>query len=309
VARHLSNTWTAFAAAAAVVAFSAGCSATPAPGTPGSPATGPTGSPYDVLLGDKVGLIDYAEQRLRNACMTAAGYPQNQQAALGSKPGSLFGDLAITAATFGSATEDDARRLGFGADDPGEPARIISFDPNYDTALDRCERAAYDKVGAAAQKTLTSYNDLLNQLMAYRGQVTDQLPKDNPAKTLTCMDGKGFHIPDRDAFLAHPGPDLYGVQGGVLDPAPETTWEPRHVPGTVQVGPAIPARKYHPSSQESALAVAWYQCGNETGRVPQEITIARALQQQYVDKYQTQIEELNPKIEALARSAATLAGN
>ncbi|MEV8518076.1 hypothetical protein [Dactylosporangium sp. NPDC051484] len=272
------------------------------------PATIPVNAqqPFDIVLGDKVGLIDYAVQRMRDTCMQAAGYPQNLQA-IPDRPSNPYQSLTIKAQDFGPVTEDEARRLGFGHDTQGEPPRVVSFDPNYDLNLDRCKKSAEEKLGTDARETRQSYNGLVNDLLAYRREVTDNVPADLPEKTLRCMESKGYTVADRAEFLKKPQPQRFGVKFGVLDSVPEVTWTPPQVPGTVQVGPAIPARKYRPTAEESALAVAWFRCGEETGRIKHMVAAASALQLRYVEKYQDRLGELNPKIEALARNAAALA--
>ncbi len=59
--------------------LAAGCTSQPGPQpAPGTQTeAGQAKQPYDVILGEKIGLIEYAAQRIRNKCLADAGYPQN----------------------------------------------------------------------------------------------------------------------------------------------------------------------------------------------------------------------------------------
>ncbi len=198
--------------------------------------------------------------------------------------------------------------MGFGEDTRPAPARVVSTDANYNANLDRCEKQAWEKFGPEARKTHESYNDLVNVLADYRRDVDQEMPKDLSVKVFDCMAKRGYTASDREAFLKTPSHRLFGVKYGSLDGGAEDAWEPARKPGTVEVGPAIPARHYTPTPEESALAVAWFHCNQETKRVEAWLQAVAKVQQRNVEKNQTWIEELNPKVEQLARKAAELAG-
>jgi hypothetical protein len=101
---------------------------------------------------------------------------------------------------------------------------------------------------------------------------------------------------------------MFGVAFGELDPSPADNWRPAKKTGTVQVGPAVPARKYHPTAEESKLAVAWFQCSQQTRRVELELQAAYAAQQRYLDRFEGTVTELNARVEDAARKASTAAG-
>jgi hypothetical protein len=66
--------------------------------------------------------------------------------------------------------------------------------------------------------------------------------------------------------------------------------------------------KYVPTPEESKLAVAWYQCEQETGRTKANLVAAAEVQRELVEKHAATLLELNPRIEQLAKSAAGLVG-
>jgi hypothetical protein len=286
-----------------------GCGTNPAhtqPSGPVGPEAPEPRQPFDIILSGQVGLIDHAHVRIRNNCLADAGYPQDrdyQQA----RPQDPFAFLTVSARDFGPTSEEEARRLGFGRDSEGEPARVVGTDANFETAAERCVQTAWDHLGPAARQIRTSYSDLVNVLAPYRMEVGAELPADLPVRTLDCMAKRGYTVPNREEFLKTPSHRLFGIRYGHLDSGPEETWEPVRKPGTVEVGPAIPPRKYTPTPEESALAVAWFHCGHQTGRVDAQLAAVQRVQARYVDKHRTWIDELNPKIEELARRAAPIA--
>ncbi|MEU5908498.1 hypothetical protein [Micromonospora sp. NPDC047527] len=281
-------------------------------GTPsGSGPTGVAGrtaapnQPFDALLGEEYSSVELARLRIRDKCLADAGYPQNRDNFSTWRPPDPFEPLLLSAQNLGPTSEQEARRLGFGADFPGEPARIVSLDAGYDTNLKRCEAEAWTRFGPKAKQTMTDYFDLFNVLGPYRYEVEREMPSDLASKLYDCMATKNYRA-DRDAFLRTPNYTLFGVQFGASERGPEEDWQPASRPGVVQVGPAIPARRYVPTPAESDLAVAWFQCSKDVGRVEAHLAAAFRVQQRYVDRYESRITELNEQIKTLARQSAGL---
>ncbi|CAL9491438.1 hypothetical protein SUDANB95_03225 [Actinosynnema sp. ALI-1.44] len=309
---HRSGTWCrlpALIACVLAVTFTASCTAGPGADGHVPPTSGAVEpeQPFDVVRSEQVGLIHHAQQKIRNRCLAAAGYPQNLDTQV-ARPEDPFDFLTVSARDFGPTSEEEARRLGFGDHTRGEPARVVSTDANFDKAIARCADQAWNELGPGAEQTLDGYSDLVNALAPYRLDVDGELPADLSARMLDCMAGRGFHPPDRQAFLKTPNHRLFGVAYGRADSGREEAWEPARRPGTVEVGPAIPPREYTPTPQESALAVAWFHCGRDTGKIEAQLAAVQRVQRRYVDKHQTWIDELNPKVEELARHAATIPG-
>ena len=86
-------------------------------------------------------------------------------------------------------TEDEARQLGFGQDSQPQPARIVSYDANYDLNLEGCRKTAEDTFGSDARATMQSYSELVNTLVQYRREVTDNVSKDLPEKGRAVVSG------------------------------------------------------------------------------------------------------------------------
>ena len=74
------------------------------------------------------------------------------------------------------------------------------------------------------------------------------------------------------------------------------------------MGPAAPARRYHASAEEGALAVAWLRCRQQTGMAERQMAVAVQVQTELLDKYEATFDELNPQIQKYAKRAATLIG-
>ncbi|MEV6305610.1 hypothetical protein AB0M02_39770 [Actinoplanes sp. NPDC051861] len=284
------------------------------PATPGaapvaSAAAEPKPSqPFDILQGEKVGLIEHAQAKLQFRCMADSGYPQNQEIGVPA-PVNPFEGLVIGAGSLGPMTEAEARRQGFGHDMDAERPALVSNDVNFDKAGERCDEKAWDDLGAGARETVWAYYELTNQLGPYRKELDRKLPGDLAGKMLECITGAGYRPADREQFLKTPNPDQLGVTFGDLEPTTARDWEPRRRSGTIDVGPAIPARRYVPTPEEADLAVDWYRCRQETDMLGAYLAAARPVQQTYVDRYESQITELNAKVEELSRAAATLAAN
>ncbi|WFE23289.1 hypothetical protein O7621_08300 [Solwaraspora sp. WMMD937] len=264
---------------------------------------------FDLFLGDKVGVIDYALNLLRNRCLADSGYPQNLQG-MAAGPTTSFPYLKISAKSFGPTSEDEARRLGFGLDAPAQPGRVVSFDPSYDRVLERCQKEAYDSLDSNTKKILNSYKDLGNVLMtefsvAMDRFIENEMP-DASTGLLRCLKNKGYRPDDEVAFLANPDHRGFGVKFGDVEGG-EDNWEPKRVKGTVQLGPPIPAKRYIPTPQESKLAVAWFQCRRDIGLTPRLIAFSNTAQAKIVAQHEARLVELNTDIERIARDAAQFA--
>lgn len=187
---------------------------------------------------------------------------------MATSPKDDFDFLRVEQDLFGPSTPEQARRLGFGRDEPAQLARIVSFDAGYDTALSDCEAKPWAAAGKDARTMVAGYLDLANVIMddfrtAYEKQAT---PRFQPlrVKFADCLAAAGYRPVDREKFISAPDPRALGVTFGALEGV-EDTWEPNSRVGGVQVGPAIPPRRYVPTPAETDLAVAWQRCTVEAG--------------------------------------------
>ncbi|MEV0900893.1 hypothetical protein [Actinoplanes sp. NPDC049802] len=183
---------------------------------------------------------------------------------------------------------------------------MLSNDPRFDAALERCTRKSDDALGEESRATVLAYAELGNELStAYGAWVREAVPRESEP-LLDCLAGEGYEVPDRQAYLKRPydftpfGVPLGKSRGKALD------WTPKRKPGTVEVGPVKPAREYVPSPRESDLAAAWYRCDEKTGRLKKLVDGSHQAEPGIVAGHEDRLRELNPKIEAIANKAARL---
>lgn len=311
--RLATSKWTAGLAAALVLAVLPATGCTKESKASGGPdpaiaAGADSNQPFALFLGEKLGNIDYAQRKIRNQCLADAGYPQNLQVMMG-RPRNPFSHLVVTPKTFGPVSEQEARQTGFGQDVPASPPSVVSFDPNYDKVFDDCTKKAWAKLSDKAEKVYFGYFDLGNALgSTFLKTVNERVAASRWKELLSCLGAKGHRTAKEEDFLRSPSPEQFGVELGEGDKRAEQNWQPKQVPGTVEVGPAVPAQRYQPSPQEAALAVAWVQCRRDTGIAQQQLDIAVAVQRELVAKNESSLVELNPQIESMAKKAADLIG-
>jgi hypothetical protein len=186
---------------------------------------------------------------------------------------------------------------------------VISSDPNYDRAYDNCGKKAWERLGDDVQDAYFAYFDLGNKISGrLMKQIDERLDDGLAAKMLTCVRDAGYPVDDEQQFLKTPRPQLLGVTFGAPDTAPDNEWRPAKKTGTVEVGPAIPARPYRPTPEESDLAATWLSCRTSTTLAAQQMAAAIAVQKELVAEHETSFTELNPRIRRIAKQAATLIG-
>ncbi|WP_444949262.1 hypothetical protein [Micromonospora ureilytica] len=282
-----------------------GCTSEPGEGDPPPIASDAAKQPYDLFLGERLGIVDYAQRKLRNQCLADAGYRQNLEA-MATKPYNPFEHLIMTARSFGPTSADDARSVGFGRELPPDPPSVISSDPSYDTAIEGCEKTAWGRLGKDSAKVYGEYYALGNKLEGPLQAVHDaELPADMTGKLIDCLKEKGYPLNDRNQFLKRPLPELFNVKVGDFDQE-GAQWQPNKRPGTVEVGPQKGPVKYNPTPEESKLALAWFTCRQRTDLTRFQLNLAYKIEDDVVKRNETSFVELNPKLEELARIAAAL---
>lgn len=293
----------------AVVVLAAACSPADsnAPDLPQDvPSQGdPSGpQPVDIYQAEKLGLLDYAQRVVRNKCLAEAGYPQNLNGMGEYTP--LTNYLRFSPRNFiGFTSEEEARTQGFGHDQPAEPARIISFDPNYDAALERCADEAWTGLGPEAEQMYHTYADLANQISNVLAARMRSVQPPLTQTLIACLESAGFEFKgarENVGLLELPSRFVtLGQYGG-----PPDDWQPNPVPGTVQVSGPVPARDWQPSDAERELAVAVYRCDEESGRVDQLWDAHYSAQVEGVSQLESSFAELNPQLDRLAAEASTI---
>ncbi|MFI7552210.1 hypothetical protein ACIBQ2_20955 [Micromonospora sediminimaris] len=264
--------------------------------------------PFSLFLGEELGQIDYAQLKVRNKCLAGEGYPQNLNIMLG-EPRNPFRHLRITESSFGPASEAEARRIGFGRDSLSAPPSVVSSDPSYDDAYDRCTAEAWRALSDDSQDVYYAYFELGNKLSEPLMPLIDEgMGSQWPQKLLSCLASKGHGPKDEAAFLKSPNPALFDVPVGTDAAAGLDFWEPKRMPGTIEIGPAVPASEYRAGPAESRLAVAWFQCRRDTGMAREQLRVAVEVQRDLIEKNEHLFVELNPKVIDLAKQSADLIG-
>jgi hypothetical protein len=292
----------AFTAVIALAICLTGCGGHTAPAGVGVAAVG---EHFTDLHGKDIGVIDLAARTVRDRCVDDAGFARNL-VDLPKEAPDLLEPVIASARGAEPETEAQARERGLGWDVPAQPARVVSFDPRYDAVLARCTSAAWNRIGARAATTFNSYLDVVNQVTKDFGVRVDARSDPTiPAKMYDCMAAHGYPATDRQAFLSRPDPTVafavpLGSTGG------PDTWQPARTPGTVQIGPPVPARHYVPTPAESALAVAWWRCGIDTGRQADYRRASDLAQRALIHENAARLSALIPAIETLARNARKL---
>jgi hypothetical protein len=289
------------AAALTTTAVLAGCVA------PGPAESASAARDFDSFPDYQLGLVHAAKQHATADCMAAAGHPE--LAGIEPTLPPVDGNhLRVSEASFGPANEEKANRLGFGLDKPAEPPFVISSDPAFDRALEDCTARAWERLGPNAKQTYFDYVTLGETMnAAYANRMTSEPRSAVHERFLDCLAGKGFPVPDRAAFLRDQNPSRFGIRFGALEPM-KTTWTPRREPGTVEVSPPVPGRRYLPTRDESRLAVAYVRCNQSTGRLSELLALARRIQSEVARANATTIAQLDRRLNALTPRATALLG-
>ena len=253
-----------------------------------------------VFKTDKLVALEQAQEKLRADCMAKRGFPQLANIGRPEQP-TRFADLNVTAPDFAVREEDVARRLGFGRDEPAQPAHVISSDPAFDRAFDQCGKAAAQTIDPEFPRVRSRAYDLINKINVE----TTRASLDGPAALdfdrmttplLDCLDQHGFHGTNGqkrslDSYrVGRPTGRLTGP-----DPAP-----PRKVPGTVEILPPVPERTYLPTPEESALAVATSRCAREIGYADSYVAHRLGVLRTLLTRYEPEVDEVTSRIEQLS---------
>ncbi len=297
-----------------------GTAGTPARGSQSLPpgplpsATTDANDPYNAFLADDFLTINSARMELEYKCYAANGYPEFLKV-LPAQKADAFRSMALTPdfkSTFASyaelpwfPSEDYARAAGFGHPTPGQETFVSTSDASFTRTAQDCEAETLATISGSAE-LIGAYTALGNSLAealataarANKGPLTKDV--------FACMN-KGEYPVDEDGSNKQ---DIWGVDFGVPygKPAP-LTFPDLSKGGAVQIVPAIPEGPYIPTSEESNAAVAMYRCSVESGaQVAWQRTMNDA-KQKALSENEATLTELNPKIQALAKSASLAVQN
>jgi hypothetical protein len=262
----------------------------------------------EVFQAGNINLIEYVRNGLTADCMAGQGYPQLKQTGVpqDTKP---FTDMNVQAPLFATRTDEQATLLGFGENSRPKVANVLSYDRGFDERLKKCQDKAEDKLGPEFSEVQNQSYQLYNDVADER----DALLKSPEEAAVTaaalrpmldCVEAEGF----RQMVSGARTLDSFGIglpRGRYEGTEPP---EPKRLPGTVEVLPATPERRYVPTAEESRLAVTSAQCARRTGFgdkiAAQRVRILRKV----VGEHGSKIAELKPKVEELAKAAAKMAG-
>lgn len=264
----------------------------------------------DVFHSDEISLIGYAQSKLRADCMERNGYPQLNEAGVQEYPGT-YEYLVPKAPDWATATDEQARRMGFGSNSRPEAARVFGREDGYSRADDDCRREAKDILGQESEKIVEQVAMFANaisgevaEVLHYSGGAEAQELKGLYVPVMDCLERKGY----RWSGQGERNLDAYGlfVQKGYHEgPEPE---RPEPAPGKITIVPAVPERQYVPAPEESDLAVAAAQCARRTGYGDKFFALTLRVTREAIGKHEAELTELTPKVEALAKKAAQLVG-
>ncbi|WP_433158281.1 hypothetical protein [Kribbella sp. CA-247076] len=252
---------------------------------------------FELFLRDKLTRVEQAGQTLFHRCITQAGYPPGAPPA----PRDLFGWLADKPVK--PRTVDEARTNGFGTAIPAQPAQIRRTGQEYYAAVERCDNAARAKLGDPAEvaQVRDRYAEIGNRLGHELGLRVKAVLQQESDGLVACLGTKGYPLPKGVRYDAGKNVTQFGIRLGA-NTAPVTK-PVRALTGGAQLRPAVPARPYRPTAQESAFAVAFAECGTSSGLFDRLDVRLASLQRETVAPYAAELAELNPRLEAMADRA------
>lgn len=256
------------------------------------------GNPFDAFKAEALDTLRVEERRLRLDCLAAEGFPQFRDAMVGYQETQSARDRLPSAnlPTGLFLSEDDAQQSGFGESLPASLPKVIVRDASIDEATDICARESWTAIGPDAEKTYNEYVEIQNNLTSALLAVS----LDNWNKivdfTVKCLTDKGYNIrADKNS--------RYGMTFGIPFGKAERA-EPDEPPAVGNFSSrGLPAAPYVPTEQESKLAVEYYKCTVDSGYRDEYVRERVAAATSAIAKYEGQLSELSPQVEALAKSA------
>lgn len=256
------------------------------------------GNPFDAFKAEALDTVRVEERRLRLDCLAAEGFPQFRDAMVGYQATQSARDRlpAANLPTGLFLSEDDAKQRGFGESLPASLPKVIVRDAAIDQVTEKCMRESWTAIGPGAEDTYNAYVDTQNNLTSALLAV----PLDNWNKivdfTVKCLTGKGYDITaDKNSRYGM----TFNVSMGKAE-RPEPAEPPAEGNFSAQ---GLPAVRYVPTEQESALAVDYYRCTVDSGYRDEYVQERIKAATNAMAKFEGQLSELSPEIEALAKSA------
>lgn len=319
--RQISKWLTAGLVGSAAVAL-AGCGTVGTPGVgtqpvPRGPLPSATADPndlYNAFLADDFLTINSARMELEYKCYAANGYPEfltvlPAQKANAFRSNAVTPDFKSTFASFSELpwfpSEDYAKAAGFGHSTPGMDTFVATADDSFAQTAQDCEGETLTAIAASAEliRDYTALgNSLAEALTVAANQNKEPLTKD----VFACMSRGDYPVDENGSNKQ----DIWGVDFGVPYGSPPADYYPDLTKGgAVQIVPATPEGTYVPTSEESNAAAAMYRCSVESGAQDAWQKAMNDAKQKALAENEATLTELNPKIQALAKSAALAVQN
>ncbi|MEX1207535.1 MAG: hypothetical protein WEE36_02875 [Acidimicrobiia bacterium] len=219
--------------------------------------------PLDAFQATLISVASHERNLAVAACMTSAGFPQLESVQDAWFPGNPFPGLRVERGAFGPDSPTDAMRYGympnFLRDRGPEPPQVVSYEPEYEQALDDCVGAIRRELGSAHDDAVSDFMDLGNQLVREFGSSLSRSDEVVLAFSdwLACMSDRGYQGGTVNEYLTsmHP-PSFFGVPTGKW-----TGSGPEHTSGDSGVEILVPDQSvYEPSWGEAQLGVADADC-------------------------------------------------
>lgn len=266
--------------------------------------------PFAVFNEEATSKISFAQMRVRGECMVAKGYKEaatwiptnvtNPETMKIGYDGSLFRSV------------EEARKHGYGADNPGRTEMGTgrtggTQDAASEAAFEEADTICIDQALAkAGETTQTDFEDYtyLGQSMTGELKISSMDLAEEPLdRVVQCLADQGYPVTRNVNGIA--GFET-SIPFGDYERPPE---EPRTITRNgVQYVAAIKPNRYIPTAKESALAVAYVECGKSTRAAADYLSALRNEQQKIANKYEGQLAELTPRIEELAKNLETIVG-
>lgn len=260
----------------------------------------PSSDPYDAYRVDDLQTIDAAQKLGLYQCLAAEGFPQllemdpdpegaDASEGLESPDGLWF------------ASEEQARKNGFGHPEPGRDSTFRLEDPAYVSLIETCMTSAWESLGSEAEQTMADYAQLGNKLRAEAFTSIDEQMPEFRERIFKCLQ-------ENDAPVSRQEGTEWGLgfnfpTGSVEGPERESADSPQW-----GFSEAVPERKYVPTLEEAEVAVQVHNCAVDTGVKSEVKELAYQDRQAAIADVEVELDELNSKISEMAKKSAALRG-
>lgn len=269
------------------------------------------GDPYATYKSADLLAINSAYNELRYGCLAENGYPQFLKVLPAQKANAFRGmaetpDFASTFASYSELpwfdSEQDARTKGYGSPAQALEPIVMTLDPAIGPVMNDCAQKALaafeDREG-----TIQKYTQLGNTLAESIDSIAGKAKGDLTNKVFACMNKGKYPVDPNGANKANDWNVDFQVPMGEQPPQPRRDGSGMSG-NAVIISPAVPAKPYVPTKEESESAAAMYHCSVETGAHDEWLNDIHQAEATAVSQNEAALDELNPKITALAKSAS-----